>query len=92
MTSSSPPSPPSPPPSCRPGLPWADRLRLLRSALGWSRLRLAQRLGVSPATINALERGATTAPSTPVILRLRRIESAYAEELTRIADAERREP
>lgn len=46
-----------------------NRLKVLRAERDWSQADLAERLGVSRQTINALERG-KSAPSLPLAFRL----------------------
>ncbi|MCP4201533.1 MAG: helix-turn-helix transcriptional regulator [bacterium] len=46
-----------------------NRLKVLRAERDWSQADLAQRLGVSRQTVNALERG-KSAPSLPLAFKL----------------------
>ena len=46
-----------------------NRLRVLRAELGWSQAELAQRLGVSRQTVNAIETGRYD-PSLPLAFAL----------------------
>ena len=48
-----------------------NRLRVLRAELGWSQAELAQRLGVSRQTVNAIETGKYD-PSLPLAFALAR--------------------
>jgi len=61
-----------------------NRLRVLRAELGWSQAELAQRLGVSRQTVNAVETGKYD-PSLPLAFALartfgRRIEDLFDDE------------
>lgn len=49
-----------------------NRVRELREARGWSQGGLADRLGVSRQTVNAIENG-KYAPSLPLAFRLARV-------------------
>jgi putative transcriptional regulator len=49
-----------------------NRLRVLRAEVGWSQLELAERLGVSRQTVNALETGRYD-PSLPLAFRIARL-------------------
>jgi len=49
-----------------------NRLPVLRAELGWSQGELADRLGVSRQTVNALERGKYD-PSLPLAFRIARL-------------------
>jgi len=49
-----------------------NRLRELRDAQGWSQGELAERLGVSRQTVNALETGKYD-PSLPLAFRIARL-------------------
>ncbi|MBB4129786.1 helix-turn-helix transcriptional regulator [Xanthomonas sp. 3075] len=49
-----------------------SRVRALREASGWSQGELAERLGVSRQTINALETGKYD-PSLPLAFRIARL-------------------
>ena len=60
-----------------------NRLRVLRAELDWSQAELAQRLGVSRQTVNAIETGKYD-PSLPLAFSLartfkRRIEEIFEE-------------
>ncbi len=62
-----------------------NRLRVLRAELGWSQAELAERLGVSRQTVNAVETGKYD-PSLPLAFMLartfnRRIEDIFESEL-----------
>jgi putative transcriptional regulator len=49
-----------------------NRLRVLRAERGWSQADLAERLGVSRQTVNAIETGKYD-PSLPLAFRLARV-------------------
>lgn len=49
-----------------------NRLRVLRAARGWSQADLAQRLGVSRQTVNAIETG-KYGPSLPLAFSIARL-------------------
>jgi putative transcriptional regulator len=49
-----------------------NRLRVLRAERGWSQADLAERLGVSRQTVNALETGRYD-PSLPLAFRIARL-------------------
>jgi len=49
-----------------------NRLRVLRAERNWSQLDLAERLGVSRQTVNALENGRYD-PSLPLAFRIARL-------------------
>jgi putative transcriptional regulator len=49
-----------------------NRLRVLRAERSWSQLELAERLGVSRQTVNALETGRYD-PSLPLAFRIARL-------------------
>ena len=60
-----------------------NRLRVLRAEKGWSQAELAERLGVSRQTVNAIETGKYD-PSLPLAFKLARtferpIESIFDE-------------
>lgn len=57
-----------------------NRLRLLRAERGWSQAELAQRLGVSRQTVNAIETGRYD-PSLPLAFALARLFERTIEEL-----------
>lgn len=61
-------------------------LRALREDRGWSQGRLAEEVGVSRQTINAIETGRFD-PSLPLALRLARLLDRPVEEIFRLADA-----
>ena len=61
-----------------------NRLRVLRAELNWSQAELAERLGVSRQTVNAIETGKYD-PSLPLAFSLartfkRRIEEIFESE------------
>jgi putative transcriptional regulator len=49
-----------------------NRLRVLRAELGWSQADLAERLGVSRQSVNAIETGRYD-PSLPLAFKLARL-------------------
>ncbi|CAN7278468.1 helix-turn-helix transcriptional regulator [Brevundimonas sp. LjRoot202] len=49
-----------------------NRLKVLRAELNWSQADLAERLGVSRQTVNALETGRYD-PSLPLAFRIARV-------------------
>lgn len=57
-----------------------NRLRLLRAERGWSQAELAQRLGVSRQTVNAIETGRYD-PSLPLAFGLARVFGMAIEEI-----------
>jgi putative transcriptional regulator len=57
-----------------------NRLAELRAERGWTQADLAQRIGVSRQTINAIERGKFD-PSLPVAFRLARLLNLRIEDL-----------
>lgn len=68
-------------------LPVKNRLRVLRAELEWSQAELAERLGVSRQTVNAIETGKYD-PSLPLAFSLartfnRKIEEIFEAELVR---------
>jgi putative transcriptional regulator len=65
-----------------------NRLKVLRAELAWSQAELAERLGVSRQTVNAIETGKYD-PSLPLAFSLartfkRRIEEIFEAEATRV--------
>lgn len=60
-------------------------LRTLREDRGWSQSKLAEEVGVSRQTINAIETGRFD-PSLPLALRLARLLGRPVEEIFRLAD------
>lgn len=60
-------------------------LRVLREERSWSQGRLAEEVGVSRQTINAIETGRFD-PSLPLALRLARLLGRPVEEIFRLAD------
>lgn len=57
-----------------------NRLRILRAEHGWSQAELAERLGVSRQTVNALETGKYD-PSLPLAFKLARTFSLSIEDI-----------
>ncbi len=57
-----------------------NRLPVLRAERGWSQAELAERLGVSRQTVNALERGKYD-PSLPLAFRVFRLFGKQIEEV-----------
>jgi putative transcriptional regulator len=57
-----------------------NRLRVLRAEREWSQAELAERLGVSRQTINAIETGKYD-PSLPLVFKLARLFGKPIEEL-----------
>jgi putative transcriptional regulator len=69
-----------------------NRLRVLRAERGWSQLDLAEKLGVSRQSVNAIETGKFD-PSLPVAFRISRlfglrIEDVFDDEAGEAAAAE----
>jgi putative transcriptional regulator len=69
-----------------------NRLRVLRAERGWSQLDLADRLGVSRQSVNAIETGKFD-PSLPIAFRISRlfglrIEDVFDDEAGEAAAAE----
>ena len=57
-----------------------NRLRVLRAELDWSQADLAERLGVSRQTVNAIETG-KYAPSLPLAFSIARTFNRHIEEI-----------
>jgi putative transcriptional regulator len=57
-----------------------NRLRVLRAERGWSQAELADRLGVSRQSVNAIETGKYD-PSLPLAFKIARIFSLRIEEI-----------
>ena len=57
-----------------------NRLRELRAARGWSQADLAEKLGVSRQSVNALETGKYD-PSLPLAFRIARLFGAPIEDI-----------
>lgn len=57
-----------------------NRLRELRAARGWSQGELAERLGVSRQSVNALETGRYD-PSLPLAFRIARLFGTRIEDI-----------
>ena len=62
-----------------------NRLKELRAVNGWSQAHLADLLGVSRQTVNALEKGRYD-PSLPLAFRLARVFSTTIEDLFEPSD------
>lgn len=60
-------------------------VRALREERGWSQGRLAEEVGVSRQTINAIETGRFD-PSLPLALRLAHLFARPVEEIFRLTD------
>ena len=61
-------------------VPVKNRLRILRAELAWSQAELAERLGVSRQTVNAIETGKYD-PSLPLAFSLARTFKRQIEEI-----------
>ena len=57
-----------------------NRLRVLRAERDWSQAELAERLGVSRQTVNAVETGKYD-PSLPLAFKIARLAGAKIEEI-----------
>ena len=57
-----------------------NRVKALRTEKAWSQAELANRLGVSRQTVNAIERGKYD-PSLPLAFKLARLFGATIEEM-----------
>jgi putative transcriptional regulator len=57
-----------------------NRLRVLRAELDWSQAELAERLGVSRQTVNAIETGKYH-PSLPLAVTIARTFNLHIEEI-----------
>jgi putative transcriptional regulator len=57
-----------------------NRLRVLRAELDWSQAQLAERLGVSRQTVNAIETGRYD-PSLPLAFTMARTFNRHIEEI-----------
>jgi putative transcriptional regulator len=66
-------------------VPVKNRLRLLRAELAWSQAELAEHLGVSRQTVNAIETGKYD-PSLPLAFSLAR---TFKRQIEEIFEAER---
>jgi len=62
-----------------------NRLRVLRAERRWSQAELAQRLGVSRQTVNAIETGKYD-PSLPLAFRMARLFEQSIEEIFQPGD------
>jgi DNA-binding XRE family transcriptional regulator len=65
----------------RAALPFGQRIRELRSALGWTQRDVAGQIGVSARTVIRYEQGRSSPIQAAPLLALRRLESAHAQEL-----------
>jgi len=63
----------------RAALPFGQRLRDLRRALGWTQRELATQLGLSARTVIRYEQGRSAPVQFAPLLALRRLESAYMQ-------------
>ncbi|MCB0980290.1 MAG: helix-turn-helix transcriptional regulator [Acidimicrobiaceae bacterium] len=68
-----------------------NSLRVRRAANGWSQAHLADLLGVSRQTVNALETGRYD-PSLPLAFRLARVFATTIEDLFTPTDSDLRSP
>lgn len=57
-----------------------NRIRVLRAERRWSQAELAERLGVSRQTVNAIENGKYD-PSLPLAFRIRKVFGLPIEEI-----------
>ncbi len=64
-----------------------NRLKEMRAVEGWSQAELADRLGVSRQTVNALEKGRYD-PSLPLAFKLAAVFETRIEELFQPSDEE----
>lgn len=64
-----------------------NRLRVIRAERNWSQADLAERLGVSRQTINAIETGKYD-PSLPLAFRIARLAGARIEDIFQPDEAE----
>ncbi len=62
-------------------LPFGQRIRTLRTVLGWSQREAARQFGVSVRTIIRHERGESFRPWWRLVEKVRDLEEANAEEL-----------
>ena len=76
----------------RAALPFGQRIRDLRRALGWTQREVAWQLGVSSRSIMRYEQGQSSPIRSTPLLVLRRLESAYALKLDGYDATARREP
>jgi DNA-binding XRE family transcriptional regulator len=72
---------PRPRPQVRPALPFGQRIRDLRRALGWRQCDIAAQIGVSARSIIRYEQGCSSPIQIAPLRALRRLESAYSQEL-----------
>ena len=64
-----------------------NRLKVLRAERAWSQEVLAQKLGVSRQTINAIERGKYD-PSLPLAFKIARLFTTQIEEIFKPSEEE----
>ena len=62
-------------------MPFGQRIRNLRTLLGWSQIKAAAHFGVSVRTVIRHERGESYRPWLPLLLEVRALEDAHAEEI-----------
>jgi DNA-binding XRE family transcriptional regulator len=62
-------------------MPFGQRIRNLRTLLGWSQRKAAAHFGVSVRTVIRHERRESCRPWLPLLLEVRALEDAHAEEL-----------
>ena len=72
-----------PQPINRERMPFGQRIRELRRARGWTQRQAGYALGVSTRTVIRHERGYTRRPWWTLLETVRRLEAAYAGELSR---------
>jgi DNA-binding XRE family transcriptional regulator len=65
----------------RAALPFGQRIRVLRCAVGWTQREAGVKLGVSTRSIIRYEQGRSSPIRSVTLLALRRLESAHAQEL-----------
>jgi DNA-binding XRE family transcriptional regulator len=69
-------------PPVRAALPFGQRIRELRRAVGWTQREVAWELGVSTRSIIRYEQGRSGPIQSGPLLALRQLESAHAQELS----------
>lgn len=72
---------PRPQPIPRACLPFVQRLRHLRRALGWTQREIAWQLGISTRTVIRYEQGGTHHPQWWTLIAVLDLESAHAQDL-----------